>query len=230
MPTSPTTTSTQALPNDPNPQPHQTAPPITTSTTRALLRPVPVVSRRIPQPASRAVDSARGVPALGVIQGTLALQWSRTGDDSAAPGPAPDLRLVPRVPAMDRDTDPAVAVVATSRDELPDPGRWTAQLVQAVVEVLAHERPRQQLVRWLTPDVYADLSAHVMGSTPPSARAQNPSGTRARRNVSSIHVFEPADGIVEANAVVVGGRRARAVALRLEGWDGRWRCTHLAVL
>jgi hypothetical protein len=48
--------------------------------------------------------------------------------------------------------------------------------------------------------------------------------------VSSTHVFEPADGVVEATAVVVGGPRARAVALRLEGWDGRWRCTRLALL
>jgi hypothetical protein len=36
--------------------------------------------------------------------------------------------------------------------------------------------------------------------------------------------------VVEASAVVIGGTRARAVAVRLEGWDGRWRCTRLAVL
>ena len=52
----------------------------------------------------------------------------------------------------------------------------------------------------------------------------------ARRTVSSVHVSEPADGVVEASAVAVGGPRARAVAVRLEGWDGRWRCTRLAVL
>jgi hypothetical protein len=57
-----------------------------------------------------------------------------------------------------------------------------------------------------------------------------PGAGRARRTVSSIHVFEPADGVVEATAVVTGGRRARAVAVRLEGWDNRWRCVRLAVL
>jgi hypothetical protein len=29
--------------------------------------------------------------------------------------------------------------------------------------------------------------------------------------------------------VLIGTRRARAMALRLEGFDGRWRCTALEV-
>ena len=158
------------------------------------------------------------------VQGTLALDWQLPGEVAAVPAVTP-LRLVPREPALDADTDPAVAVVATSRHDLPDPGAWAAQLVQAVLEVLGHERPRSQLVRWLAPDVYADLGVHLAARRPPATR-----GGRPRRTVSSVHVFEPADGVVEATAVVVGGRRARAVALRLEGWDGRWRCTRLAVL
>jgi hypothetical protein len=162
------------------------------------------------------------------IQGTLALQWSLPGDVDAVPVPPADLRLVSREAALD-DIDPAVAAVATSRAALPDPGPWTAQLVQAVLEVLAHERPRHQLARWLAPEVYADLGIHLAAS-PPRSPARPGTGGRARRTVSSTHVFEPADGVVEATAVVVGGRRARAVAVRLEGWDGRWRCTKLAVL
>ena len=163
------------------------------------------------------------------VQGTLALEWQLPGEVDAVPTPDRALRLVTREPAHDLDTDPAVAVVATSRDDLPDPGPWTAQLVQAVLEVLAHERPRQQLVRWLAPEVYADLGVHLAAS-PARPSTGRPVAARPRRTVSSIHVFEPADGVVEATAVVTGGRRARAVALRLEGWDGRWRCTRLAVL
>ena len=174
-----------------------------------LLRPVSSVSLTV----------APARPGLAV-QGTLALEWQR----EEPPATASALRLVPRVPALDSDTDPAVAVVATSRAALPDPSPWTAQLVQAVIEVLATERPRQQLVRWLTPEVYAELGHHL------AAAPRRPGGPRVRRTVSSVHVSEPADGVVEASAVVVGGRRARAVALRLEGLDGRWRCTRLAVL
>ena len=174
------------------------------------------------RPAQALTRTIRARP-LGV-QGTLALDWQLPGEVAAVPAVTP-LRLVPREPALDADTDPAVAVVATSRHDLPDPGAWAAQLVQAVLEVLGHERPRSQLVRWLAPDVYADLGVHLAARRPPATR-----GGRPRRTVSSVHVFEPADGVVEATAVVVGGRRARAVALRLEGWDGRWRCTRLAVL
>jgi len=170
--------------------------------------------RRLP---SAAYESRRNLDhAPTMIQGTLALDWSSQQPEVDHPGP--------RLTAVDFNTDPAVSVVPTSRADLPEPKRWTAQLVQAVVEVLADERPRQQLVRWLSPSIYADISATVL------ARSQPRKPTRARRSVSSVHIFEPADGIIEATAIVVGGARARAVALRLEGWDGRWRCTRLAIL
>ncbi len=185
-------------------------------------RPVPLL-----RPARSITRTIRTRPSA--VQGTLALQWQLPGAVDAEPRPDRALRLVSREPALDRDTDPAFAVVATARAALPDPGPWTGQLVQAVLEVLSHERPRSQLVRWLTSEVYADLGTHLAAAPgrPPAGR---PGTGRARRTVSSVHIFEPADGVVEATAVVVGGRRARAIALRLEGWDGRWRCTRLAVL
>lgn len=184
--------------------------------------PVPLL-----RPARAVTRTIRSRPTA--VQGTLALDWQLPGGIGAVPEPDRSLRLVSREPALDRDTDPAVAVVATSRRDLPDPGPWTAQLVQAVLEVLARERPRHQLVRWLTAEVYADLGLHLAAAQPP-AQAGQPRVARARRTVGSVHVCEPADGVVEAAAVVLGGRRARAVAVRLEGWDGRWRCTRLAIL
>lgn len=160
-----------------------------------------------------------------MVQGTLALDWSAATPDPAAGTAA--LQSSPRLPVYDLGTDPDFAVVASPRNELPEPTRWTAQLVQAVIEVLGDERPRQQLVRWLSPSLYAEISAAVLARAQPKRSGQAP---RPRRSVSSVHIFEPADGIVEANAVIIGGARARAVALRLEGWDGRWRCTRLAIL
>ena len=188
-------------------------------------RPAPLV--RSTRPLTRTIRTRPHA-----VQGTLALQWLLPGDVEAEPTRDPSLRLVTRPPAMDAGTDPAVAEVPTSRVHLPDPGTWTAQLVQALLEVLAHERPRHQLVRWLAPDVYADLGVHLAARRAPRTTRVSPAAQpgRARRTVSSIHVFEPADGVAEATAVVVGGRRARAVAVRLEGWDGRWRCTRLAIL
>jgi hypothetical protein len=46
----------------------------------------------------------------------------------------------------------------------------------------------------------------------------------------SVHQSCPADGVVEAVVIVRGPARTRAVALRLEGMDRRWRATPLALL
>jgi hypothetical protein len=45
-----------------------------------------------------------------------------------------------------------------------------------------------------------------------------------------MRVTQPVDGIVEAAIVVAGPGRTRAVAVRLEGLDGRWRASSFAVL
>jgi hypothetical protein len=41
---------------------------------------------------------------------------------------------------------------------------------------------------------------------------------------------EPRDGIVEAVVIVHGRARSRAVAIRLEGLDHRWRASALSIL
>jgi hypothetical protein len=45
--------------------------------------------------------------------------------------------------------------------------------------------------------------------------------------IRSVRVCEPADGVAELSAVVQVGTRYRAVAARLEGLNGRWRCVRL---
>jgi hypothetical protein len=126
---------------------------------------------------------------------------------------------------------------------LPDPRIWTGRLVQAVVEVLNGERPLPQLVRWTSSDVYASLSARLRSSTTRvaptrSARAgaapSSPAHSRStdadeksRAVVRSLRICQPSSAVVEATAVLKRGARTRAVALRLEGYDGRWRCTAL---
>jgi hypothetical protein len=56
-----------------------------------------------------------------------------------------------------------------------------------------------------------------------------PAGARRSAVVRRIRVCEPADGVVEACAVVVSHGRVRALALRLEGLDGRWLVTQLTI-
>jgi hypothetical protein len=47
--------------------------------------------------------------------------------------------------------------------------------------------------------------------------------------IGQVHVSEPVDGVAEVNAVARRAGRAHAVAARLEGIDGRWRCTAIQI-
>ena len=167
-------------------------------------------------------DRARPQRRLTVLpgQGELPLEWMLRGGLPARPRvPLVLLRGEPDTEAGDEEEDD-FGPVPTPRAELPAPGPWAGRLVQAVVEVIGGDRPLGQLVRWTDEHVYGQLRALV------TARRDSTT-PRARASVRSVHVTEPLDGIVEVCAVIHDGARARAYALRLEGADGRWCCTHL---
>lgn len=162
-----------------------------------------------------------GGPTAGV-QGTLALAFVLPSGVAAAPVAPPGLRLVPDLPAEaeSRSDEAEFGPQPTGRAALPDPRGWAGRFVQGVVEVLAGDRPIAQLVRWTSTEVYEEVSAL-------SAPHRGPGPLPARAVVRSIHVSEPADGVAEVAAMVRDGLRTTAVALRLEGLDGRWQCTAL---
>lgn len=145
--------------------------------------------------------------------------------------PGPRLQLVPphredvlpfdRPPAGIGDGDGSFGRRPTPRAELPDLRPWAGRLVLATMEVLSGRRPVQQLMPWTDDAVYAQVSRAVR-------RRQGTAGVP--RVLASLHVSEPADGVAEVCAVVTGGDRSRAVAARLEGSDGRWRCTALQLV
>lgn len=117
----------------------------------------------------------------------------------------------------------------TGSARLPDPDATAGALVQAVVEVLAGTRQASQLVRWVSGDVYTALQRRAALAA--RLRYGQPVGSGAARRavVRSVRTSSPADGVVEACAVVLDRGRVRAVAVRLEGLDGRWRATALEV-
>jgi hypothetical protein len=162
-----------------------------------------------------------------VVQGTLALSFLLPSGVPAAPETAPTLRLVGRIDDETADTvrrsvDPDDFGPQPSASELLPPARsWAGRVVQAIVEVLAGVRPVGQLVRWTTADVYDEIANLVI----PGPRL--PDCGPPRGVVRSVHVTEPADGVAEVCALVRRGARSTAVALRLEGMDGRWQCTAL---
>ena len=151
----------------------------------------------------------------------------------------PDLRLVPalthqlpepahRRPARDV-TDEDDLPRPTPRTHLPEPVPWAGRLVQGILEVLAGVRPLSQLVRWTTTDVYDSISTRTEHRFRRMSESREISPHRLAEVVRSVHISEPVDGIAEVCAIVQQGPRCRAVALRLEGIDGRWQCTALQI-
>ncbi len=111
----------------------------------------------------------------------------------------------------------------TATRELPPVSEWGRRLVQVVVEVMCGQRPPAQLVRWTSQEVYAEVLSQTLPAPRPGAPV-----TRRRPRVSSVRVCEPVDGVAELSAVVHGQYRVQALAVRLEGRDGRWQATALA--
>ena len=109
----------------------------------------------------------------------------------------------------------------SSRADLPDPRQTGQRLVTLTLEALAGRRPLGQLQPLMSAGVFAALS----GGRRPRWCAE---GT-APLVVSRVHVCEPVDGVAEISAVARRAGRAHAVAARLEGLDGRWRCTALQI-
>ncbi len=130
------------------------------------------------------------------------------------PGPRPRADR-PREP--DADFGPSWS----ARADLPAPAEAGRSVVVMALEVLAGRRPVAQLRGLTTPGLFASLSS--------GRRPQWCSAGMAPFAVGRVHVDEPVDGVAEISVVVRRAGRAHAVAARLEGLDGRWRCTALQI-
>jgi hypothetical protein len=145
-----------------------------------------------------------------------------------APG-APNGPLPSKVIRSPFQPDEFFGAQPTSRSTLPNPQPLLENLTRCVIEILAGARDLEQISRWVTDDVYRHLLKRVVLS----ARARQATGRIVRRpnfSIGSTSLCEPRDGVVEAVVIVIGRVRTRAVALRLEGLDNRWRATAINVL
>ena len=117
----------------------------------------------------------------------------------------------------------------TAASTLPDPTPLLENLTRCVIEILAGARELEQLSRWVSDDVYRHLLKRVVLSAR-ARRAKNQPAARPTFVIGSTTVSEPKDGVVEAVVIVRGRARTRAVAIRREGLDSRWRATAINVL
>ncbi|WP_235564346.1 Rv3235 family protein [Modestobacter sp. Leaf380] len=138
------------------------------------------------------------------------------GVPSPRPAPVPGPR-----PALDLPEPEEFGPVASRRSDLPDPAVAGRRLVTTTLEAFTGRRSFTQLHSAFTLPVFAAVS-----------RGRRPrwctEGTGPLL-VSSVRVTEPVDGVAEVTAVARRNGRAHAVAARMEGIDGRWRCTALQV-
>lgn len=114
------------------------------------------------------------------------------------------------------------AVRPTGRHELPEPAAFARRLVIGVIETATGRRSAAQLRQHTSPTVQAGLLRDA-------GRIDRLGTARRPATLHSLHFTEPADGVAEVAAVLRVGDRFRALALRLEGLDGRWRCVRLQI-
>jgi hypothetical protein len=145
-------------------------------------------------------------------QMSLPYEWEVAPGIPAVPAPPPDLHLVGA--REEPGYDP----------HLMEPRLWVGRLARAIAEVSIGARPPGQLTRWVAKDELARLTRRGTAvARHPSARAQR--GVIRLRSVQGIRVCPVAPGIVETSAVLVGGERAQAIAIRLEVVADRWLAT-----
>lgn len=177
--------------------------------------------RLVRSPAARQLTE-RPAGAAGAGQTVLDLRFVMPGGLPAVPEAPADVWS----PAPRRCPREQIEQVGppTQRAALPPAGPWAARLAQAVLEVCTAGRPVNQLLRWTDPAVYQELERRY---APRASRDARQRRVRAAERIRSIHLCEPADGVAEVCALIVGGERPRAMALRIEGWRGRWVCNVL---
>ena len=141
------------------------------------------------------------------------------GRRAQRPAPPPGPR--PRMDAAPVADDPDFGPTWSRRADLPDPESAGRRLVTLTLEAFAGRRPIGQLQSLVTPTLFTALSG-------PRRPGWCSTGTSPLL-VSSVRVSEPVDGVAEVSAVARRNGRAHAVAARLEGIDGRWRCTALQI-
>lgn len=162
-----------------------------------------------------------------IEQMPLPLVWEVAPGIPAVP-PAPrHLRIVGGTEAREVPVDEPAAD-AESAPSL----EWIARIARAVAEVGSGDRPPGQLTRWVERRQLTHLAARgaaVQHHPSSRGRHQQTAAMRSAQKVRSIRICPIAPGIVETSAVLIGGMRARAIALRFEFVSERWLVTAISL-
>lgn len=117
----------------------------------------------------------------------------------------------------------------TKTEALENPMPLLKMLAPAVVEVMAGVRNITQLAAVLSDDVYQRLRDRSVVM----AQGRAKSGQTAKApvlKVGAVQRHDPSDGVIESVVLVQSPSRTRAVTIRLEGINQRWRATAVSLL
>jgi hypothetical protein len=131
--------------------------------------------------------------------------------------------------ATSRPPDGAAATSTPTEDAPPDVDDTARALGLCVAEILTGAREVDSIARWITDDVHRHLQHRAALAARARSSSRRPHA-RALLRVGSVVVCRPADGVAEATVVVHTRSHARAVAMRLEERQGRWRASAVGVL
>lgn len=112
-----------------------------------------------------------------------------------------------------------------SAADLPDPERFVGLAARCAAEILAGQRPVEQLSRWLSPDLYSALARR----TGLAMRLLGKPAARTCLHVRSTRLYQVSAGVYEAAVLLDDGKQVRAAALRIEAQAQRWVVTHLDI-
>jgi hypothetical protein len=118
----------------------------------------------------------------------------------------------------------------TKSADLPDPTERLKALAYGLVQVMSGERPIDQIAAWVSDEVYQRLRIKTQG-TLAAIRAGKVKANRLQNlQVGSMKTTSPRDGVVESVVLLRSQDRTRAVTIRLEGINNRWRATSVSLL
>ena len=121
---------------------------------------------------------------------------------------------------------------ATPTHALPNARIFALNVTHRALEVIHGSRDVGQLSRWVSEEVYHSMEKHVNAEL--RRRSYLPPAARTRPapifTLGKTHLFSPRDGVMEACVLVETPQRFQTAALRIEGWDQRWRATAFAFL
>ena len=112
---------------------------------------------------------------------------------------------------------------------LASPKQFIASIATAVNEVIAGVRSVEQLHGVLNEHVYESLKRRAISR----AQARYKVGRAPKvqpTDVVRVRYQSPAEGVIESVVVLSTGRRAKAVAIRLEGVHNTWKATNIGFI